>query len=150
MVSHEVLNKKSTIYSSWLGETIISLTDPTFIIPDEYEYELFYVTEKYIARPDLISYDIYGEETYADVICKLNGISNPFEMNEGMVLKIPSPDCAFDFVIEPEPFELDFDVNTVVNNKPVAKPKSAKRKANEAILGDTRFKIDRTKGVVIY
>ena len=31
-----------------------------------------------------------------------------------------------------------------------SKSKNSKRQANEAIMGDTRFKIDRAKGVIIY
>jgi hypothetical protein len=34
--------------------------------------------------------------------------------------------------------------------KPTTKTKKEKRKANEAIVGDTRFKIDKTRGIVIY
>jgi hypothetical protein len=34
--------------------------------------------------------------------------------------------------------------------KPIAKQKNQKRKPNEAIIGDKRFKIDKTRGVVIY
>jgi hypothetical protein len=32
----------------------------------------------------------------------------------------------------------------------VLKQKSSKRKANEAIIGDSRFKIDKNSGIVIY
>lgn len=47
------------------------------------------VEEYYVARPDLISLAVYGDDKYADVICKINGISNPFELNEGMYLYTP-------------------------------------------------------------
>lgn len=48
------------------------------------------VNEYYVARPDLISLAFYGSDEYGDVICKVNGISNPFELNDGMILEIPS------------------------------------------------------------
>ena len=48
------------------------------------------VIEDYVARPDLISLAVYGTDKYADIICKINGISNPFELNTGMILLIPS------------------------------------------------------------
>lgn len=48
------------------------------------------VEKEYIARPDLISLALYGTDKYADVICKVNGISNPFELNEGMILICPN------------------------------------------------------------
>lgn len=149
MINHTVLNNKSTMYSSWLQEPVINLSDPTFQIPESYQFELVEVSEKYTARPDLISYDLYGDSLYSDLLCKLNGISNPFELNEGMILTIPSPDCIMDFIKIPDNDELDFNVDTVYN-KPVAKAKTQKRKANEAVIGDSRFKIDPINGVVIY
>ena len=78
MILHTVLNNKKNIYSEWLQDNIVNLTDQTFTIPSSYQYEILEVTEKYIARPDLLSKDIYGDALYSDLICKLNGISNPF------------------------------------------------------------------------
>ena len=149
MITHTVVNNKKQIYSDWLQDTIINLNDPTFRIPDSYEYEILEVTERYIARPDILSKDIYGDTLYSDLICKLNGISNPFELNKGMLLVIPSPDCIMKFMKIPDINECDIYNNENIN-KPIAKAKNTKRKANEAIIGDTRFKIDKTKGIVIY
>ena len=148
MLQHTVLNNKKQIFSNWLQDNVINLTDSTFQIPDKYSYEILEVTEKYIARPDLLSNDIYGDTLYGDLICKLNGISNPFELNKGMILVIPSPDNIMDFMKEIS-IE-DSDVVGNVNDKPIVKQKHEKRKANEAVLGDTRFRIDKTRGVVIY
>ena len=62
-----------------------------------------------------------------------------------MLLVIPSPDNIMDFMFKPDNNdELD------LNNKPIAKAKSDKRKANDAIVGDKRFKLDPNKGIVIY
>ena len=107
------------------------------------------VIEDYVARPDLISLAVYGNDMYADIICKVNGISNPFELNKGMLLVIPSPDSIMDFMKVPTAQELDssFDNDT---SKPLLKTRKSKRKANEAVVGDTRFKIDKTRGIVIY
>ena len=149
MLFHTVLNNKPTIYSDWLQENVINLGDPTFRIPDEYQYEILEVTEKYIARPDLLSYDIYGDALYSDLLCKLNGISNPFELNKGMLMIIPSPDCIMDFMKTPDLSECDTNSDSYITT-PVAKRHNEKRKANEAVVGDTRFKIDKTRGVVIY
>ena len=148
-IFHPVVNNKHIIYSDWLENNIYCLSDSTFRIPNEYQYELFQVTEKYIARPDLISTDIYGSIDHADVICKLNGISNPFELNAGMVLVIPSPDCVIDFVQFPTDNNVDSRL-LGASNKPKGKKKKEPRKANEALITDTRFKIDRENGVVIY
>lgn len=150
MLFHTVLQNKKTIQSNWLGEEVLSLGDKTFHIPDEYSYEILEVTEKYIARPDILSMDIYGDTLYTDLICKLNGISNPFELNEGMVLIIPSPSEIVNFMYSPVTTECDTIAEGNVALKPTTKTKKDKRKANEAIVGDTRFKIDKTRGIVIY
>lgn len=149
MINHTVLNNKKNIYSNWLQENVINLNDPTFQIPKEYAYEIMEVTEKYVARPDILSSDIYGDSLYSDLLCKLNGISNPFELNVGMILVIPSPDCIMDFMKTPTVEECDASINNVTA-KPVAKQKNQKRKANEAVIGDRRFNIDKSRGIVIY
>lgn len=148
MIFHTVLNNKKQIYSDWLQETVINLGDSTFQIPDEYQYEILEVSEKYIARPDLLSKDIYGDALYSDLLCKLNGISNPFELNEGTILIIPSPDCIMNFMKTPDIDETD--ANDVAASKVQSKKKNEKRKANEAVIGDSRFKIDTNKGIIIY
>lgn len=149
MIFHTVLNNKKEIYSDWLKDTVYNLCDSTFRIPDEYQYEIIQVSEKYIARPDILSMDIYGDTLYADLICKLNGISNPFELNKDMLMIIPSPDCIMDFMKTPTIEECD-SYDSMLSSKPVSKNKASKRKANEAVVGDTRFKIDQNRGIVIY
>lgn len=149
MIFHTVLNNKKKIYSDWLQEDVINLGDNTFVIPPSYQYEILEVTEKYVARPDLLSKDIYGDALYSDILCKLNGISNPFELNAHTLMIIPSPDCIMDFMHVPTSEECDATA-TNISNKPIAKQKNQKRKANEAIVGDSRFTLDKTKGIVIY
>ena len=146
MLYHTVLQNKGVIKSDWLQEKIYNLNDNTFKIPKTFAYEVLEVSERYIARPDLLSYDIYGDTLYSDLLCKLNGISNPFELNKGMLLIIPSPDNIMDFM------NRSVDKDDFIDNvtKPVAKTKKEKRKANEAVIGDTRFKLDPNKGIVIY
>lgn len=60
---------------------------------DEWKGEEFInpiiVNKYYVARPDLIALACYGDDKYGDLICKFNGISNPFDLNEGMLLQIP-------------------------------------------------------------
>lgn len=150
MIFHTVLNNKKSIYSDWLQDTLLNLGDSSFQIPAEYQYEIIEVTEKYVCRPDILSIDIYGDVIYTDLICKLNGISNPFELNKGMLLLIPSPDCIMSFMKTPTTAECDSYLDNESINKPIAKTKNSKRKANEAVVGDTRFKIDKTRGIVIY
>lgn len=143
---HATLLNKSTIVSDYLGEEIYNLLDQTFEIPADYSYNIFHVTEEYIARPDLISLDAYGDTMFGDVICKLNGISNPFELNEGMLIILPAPENILDFIVKPNPKELE----TYTEIVPATKTKQSTRKTNEAILGDSRFKINPSDGVIIY
>lgn len=149
MLDYSVLNLKTEMQSDYLGETIYNMLDYTFAIPNNYSYNIFEVVSEYIARPDLISLDAYGNTMYADVICKLNGISNPFELNEGMKLIIPTPEDITNFIVEPS--IKDRDENWCSSSRGVrSKTKNSKRQANEAIVGDTRFKIDKKNGIIIY
>ena len=149
MLNYSVLDMKTEILSEYLGEKIYNMLDFTFVIPQSYSYNIFVVTKEYIARPDLVSYDAYGDTMYADIICKLNGISNPFELNEGMKLIIPTPECVYQFALEPSIKDRDANWGPS-SGKQAVKTKVSKRQANEAIMGDTRFKIDKTRGVIIY
>lgn len=149
MLSYTTLNFKSQLKSDYLGEDIYNLLDRTFVVPQSYVYNVFEVTQDYIARPDLISYDAYGDTMYADIICKLNGISNPFELNEGMKLILPAPDSIDDFTVRPNDTE-NILANGLVGSGNITKQKNSKRKANEAIVGDSRFKIDKGSKIIIY
>ena len=40
--------------------------------------------------------------------------------------------------------------DSIGNSKPLPKKKTEKRQPNEAILGDYRFKIDKTRGIIVY
>ena len=144
---HTSLLFKSKYIGDYLNEEMINLLDTTFVIPAYYDYNVFEVTDEYIARPDLISHDAYGDSMYADVLCKLNGISNPFELNKGMKLILPSPEHIMNFITKPSSDEIESNEEL---NIPIAKQKNEKRKPNEAIVGDSRFKIDRTNGIIIY
>lgn len=146
-MNHTVLHNKTIIKSDYLNGEVYNLLDKTFEIPDQYSYNIYNVSKEYIARPDLISLDAYGTSVYCDVICKLNGISNPFELNEGMLLVLPSPDYIQNFVVHPNPLEQEEDNNKIV---PTTKTKTSTRKTNEAIIGDSRFKINASAGVIIY
>lgn len=148
-MQYNVLNFKRPIKSEYLGEEIYNLLDYTFEIPKKYMYNIFVVTKEYIARPDLISLDAYGDSMFADVICKLNGVSNPFELNEGMYLIIPAVENILDFAFQPSNKDLDHNWGPQLNSGNL-KTKRTKRQANEAIIGDKRFKIDKTRGVIIY
>jgi hypothetical protein len=151
MLDYVTLLNKSTVLSDYLGEEVYNLLDKTFELPNEYSFNVFRVTPEYVARPDLISYDAYGDSMYADVVCKLNGISNPFELNSGMILVLPAPEDITNFHVKPSAAMLDAENGTFDSIRPTAKTRTdKKRKPNEAIIGSSRFKIDQSSGVVIY
>lgn len=144
-----VLTNKTNMFDEYLNDTIFNLLDKTFVIPDTFEYSVLVVDDQYIMRPDLISLDAYGDAMYADVICKLNGV-NPFEVNKGMELILPSPDYIMNFVVQPDADDRELGDETVAPYAPVAKSSVQKRKANEAVIGDKRFNIDPVNGVIVY
>lgn len=148
MLSYQVLNNKSTIKSDFLQEDIFNLLDKTFEVPAEgYEFKIFIVTKDYVARPDLIAQKLYGDTMYTDVLCKINGISNPFELNAGMMMVVPELNYIDRFVVRSVDHQ-DHETDDII--KPVPKKKNEKRKANEAVTGDQRFLVDPVSGIIIY
>lgn len=92
MLDYNILAQKPKItkYINNKPITFIDLTNKTYNNMFFSEgASAVYVDENYVARPDLISLAVYGDDKYADIICKVNGISNPFELNKGMILYIP-------------------------------------------------------------
>lgn len=148
MIRNPLINK-TKIHSDHLGEDIINLSDQSFVIPSTFAYDVVEVTSAYVARPDLVSYTMYDTDVYQDLICKLNGISNPFELNEGMKLIIPEPSDLDKFYYAPSLEEYDA-YEEMSSTLPKAKHKSEKRKANDALIGDDRFRIDSKNRVIIY
>lgn len=55
------------------------------------EYEAIHRVEAWeVGRPDKISYKYFTTPDYVDAICKYNGVSNPFSLEEGRLLRIPT------------------------------------------------------------
>jgi len=48
----------------------------------------------YEMRPDLVAQSVYNNIIYAEYVLKYNGISNPFTIDEGDIILIPSLDSA--------------------------------------------------------
>lgn len=153
MLSYITLNNKNIFKSDYLNDNVINLLDNTFELIPDFKFNLLSVSNEYIARPDLISLDAYGDTIYGDIICKINGISNPFELNEGMLLVIPSPDYIADFSIRNNQVTTNNENTNNIQSEettPIAKNKNEKRKPNDAIVGDNRFKVNPTSGVIVY
>lgn len=91
MLEYPTLGKKPTIALYKDGEKyeMVDLLSKIYNGDTNIYGNTFRVTKEYIARPDLISFAVYGTDKYGDLICKVNGISNPFELNENMVVFAP-------------------------------------------------------------
>lgn len=149
MLENPLLINKSEIKSEVLNEKVVNLLDKTFRIPPEFDYNVVEITKDYIARMDLLSIQLYGTNKYQDVLCKLNGISNPFELNEKDIIVCPDISSISYFYYLENPDERDPEAEGTAK-RPIAKGKKEKRKPNEAVIGDKRFKIDPTRKVIIY
>jgi hypothetical protein len=147
MNTYRIFNNKSVIKSEHLNEDIYNYLDKTFSIPNKFSYNVMKITDKYVARPDLLSLDVYGNDMYVDIICKLNGIGNPFELNIDDIVILPTYNDINNFIIKPNPNSLETKDNKLAPNP---KTKQEKRKPNDSILGDKRFTIDTKKRVIIY
>lgn len=99
-MNYPILHKKAKtkIYKDGNPYEMYDLLSKTFN-ETKYSGKVILVTKEYIARPDLVSYVSYGTDSYADIICKINGISNPFELNEGMCLFIPSIEFLSEMIV---------------------------------------------------
>lgn len=113
------------------------------------------VNEYYIARPDLISLAVYGDDKYGDIICKINGISNPFELNEGMVIFIPTYESINNIVDMKANYyktQLLDDIDEISKTKKEGnqKMKNEKRSPANQLVGDKNYIIDKSLGLVFY
>lgn len=150
MIENPLILNKSTITSKVLNNSeIVNLLDKTFSIPNEFTYNVIEVPEDCIARMDLIANQIYGDSSFSDLLCKLNGISNPFELNEGDMIVCPNVSDIGNFYYIESSYEKEIENDEKVN-KPIPKEVKEKRKPNEAVIGDKRYKVDRANKVIIY
>ena len=153
MLDYIVLNKKP--HTTIDGESAIDLLYKTIDLDHSLNGKFLVVNEYYVARPDLISLAVYGTDQYADIICKVNGISNPFELNKDTVLFIPSYDTIVS-IVDTNPKQVndvvkveDEDISTVfkVGNQ---KQRNESRIPNEQVVGDSNYIIDHSLGMVFY
>ena len=149
MLNYKLLEHKPLISNNDIS--YIDLLSKTF---DESVYSNaipLIVNKYYVARPDLISLAIYSTDKYADIICKVNGISNPFELNVGMKLIIPSESNFTSFLKVGKPTDKTTTNNEIgVKLKNNQKRKNERRSPGEQTVGDSLFTIDRDNYIVFY
>lgn len=154
MLDYRILANKNKIKLN--GEDVYDLLSGKSFVDMKLSNGNFVVVNKYyVARPDLISLACYGEDMYGDIICKVNGISNPFELNEDDLLFIPS----IDFVRENTKM-LNSQNNDLIddadNEEIVQKVSSYQKKPleertpNQQLVGDKNFVVDKSLGLVFY
>ncbi|MEG1008386.1 MAG: hypothetical protein RSE41_03070 [Clostridia bacterium] len=74
------------------GEEIIDLTQTIFNFENNLnsDVNVFRLNKTYNMRPDLISYACFNSTDQMELILKVNGISNPFSINEDDIIIVPS------------------------------------------------------------
>ena len=153
MLNYDILHNKPTIDING-EEGLDLLTKSLNFVDGNQQGNFLQVNEYYVARPDLISLAVYGDDKYADIICKLNGISNPFELNEKNVLFIPTLEY-INFIINKETGKKTnkiIEEDTISSSLKVGaqKEKNEKRSPSEQVIGDTNYIVDKSLGVVFY
>ena len=153
MLDYSVLNRKPLINLD--GEQCYDLLAPIYKINSVYKPKLIIVNEYYVARPDLLSFAIYGDDKYADIICKVNGISNPFEMNENDTIILPNIEWlneCLDTNVPASKLVEDEDTDTIQDTDKYnfQKRRDELRSPNEQTLGDSNYVIDKSIGIVFY
>ncbi len=107
--------KRIITKTNYFGEkkTVTDLSEPT--LKPDYGSRNFKVartvtvTSDYAMRPDLISFYAFGVDSYADIIMKCNGISNPFAIQEGDVIIIPDLEMFKKFYTKPKPSKKEIE-----------------------------------------
>ena len=153
MLNYRIINYKPTISRN--NEEYLDLLCDVFNKDELITGYPIIVNEYYVARPDLVSLAVYGDDRYGDIICKVNGISNPFELNEDDMIFIPNIDYINDCV-KASKINSDFindpktDTIELKDTNNYQKKKNEVRSPNEQTLGDDNYIIDKSLGVVFY
>lgn len=155
MLDYKILKNKGKLYkknSNGTTEEFIDLLTKSCNSMDSTAGDIIIVNKYYIARPDLISLAVYGSDEYADLICKYNGISNPFELNENDVIVLPQYHEFQNLIdtVNNTTSELVNDDVSDNTNYSSNKKKSDRRSPAQTTTGDKNFIIDKSLGVVFY
>lgn len=153
MLDYKILDYKSKINKN--NDTYIDLMSDSFNISSvAFDGQVIIVNKYYVARPDLVSLAIYGTDDYADIICKINGISNPFELNENDILFLPDIEfirnCCKQSSSKSEIVETEDEILTPKKTNNFQKKKNERRSSNEQLEGEQNYVIDKSLGLVFY
>lgn len=153
MLDYKILDYKSKINKN--NDTYIDLMSDSFNMSSvAFDGQVIIVNKYYVARPDLVSLAIYGTDDYADIICKINGISNPFELNENDILFLPDIEfirnCCKQSSSKSEIVETEDEILTPKKTNNFQKRKNERRSSNEQLEGEQNYVIDKSLGLVFY
>ena len=153
MLDYKILDYKSKINKN--NDTYIDLMSDSFNMSSvAFDGQVIIVNKYYVARPDLVSLAIYGTDDYADIICKINGISNPFELNANDSLFLPDIEfirnCCKQSSSKSEIVETEDEILTPKKTNNFQKKKNEKRSSNEQLEGEQNYVIDKSLGLVFY
>jgi len=151
MLDYRLVDYKSTLTRN--GETYIDLMSKVWQNKIPKTGQILIVNEHYVARPDLISLAVYGSDEFADIICKVNGISNPFELNENDIIFCPSVEfikesCKYSSGPSEMLKDEKDEISAPVEN--YQKRYDSKRSPNEQLIGDQNYVIDKSLGLIFY
>ena len=153
MLDYKILDYKSKINKN--NDTYIDLMSDSFNMSSvAFNGQVIIVNKYYVARPDLVSLAIYGTDDYADIICKINGISNPFELNENDILFLPDIEfirnCCKQSSSKSEIVETEDEILTPKKTNNFQKKKNERRSSNEQLEGEQNYVIDKSLGLIFY
>ena len=153
MLDYKLLNRKGTINKN--NDAYYDLLRKTFDETASFSAMPLIVNKHYVARPDLISFVLYGDDKYADIICKINGISNPFEINEDDIIIVPNVEYLNECLYkakESDDLIKDPKKETIqkIDKYNKQKRKDEDRSPNEQTIGESNFVIDKSLGLVFY
>lgn len=86
-----------------VNETVVDLTrrSISFLGVDKSGGEFYAVEAEVVMRPDLIANSFLSDSSNACLLMKYNGISNPFSIYEGQILRIPESESLDNLLAEP-------------------------------------------------
>ena len=151
MLDYKIINSKPTIVQDNIE--YIDLLANTFNTSLSLSGTPLIVNKYYIARPDLISQAMYGTDKYADIICKVNGISNPFELNEDDMILVPSIEYCENTIntnVVASELITTNSTNVSVQTKNYQKTTAETRSPNEQLSGEQNYIIDQSSGLIFY
>ena len=105
-----ILNHKPIIQKD--GESIIDLTSRSLSYTEDTPVVIdqSFVADDVVMRPDTLSYIFYGSTDFFDLICKFNGISNPFALDRDQYVLAPDLRYMQDCLVDPSQTNITSDI----------------------------------------